>query len=166
MDIRAIRRHNLTRLILEAGGQRALAATAGVSAGYLSQVLSERVNRNVGHNLARRLEEGMGKPYGWMDVIDPATQPGSGNTVREGYAFVDGYGIVSPRRKRLRMLVLEAGGVVPLARQARVSLPFLQQVVQGDVLRWISSCLARRLEVAMDRPKGWMDASPPQMAMV
>ena len=155
MDIRAIRRHNLSRLIREAGGQRALAATSGVSAGYLSQVLSIRVNRNVGHNLARRLESGMGKPYGWMDVMEQVAAKGMLNRVREGAVQ---YGTPSPRRLRLSRLVDEAGGVSHLASRAGIFLPFLLEVVQGERRR-VSWCLARRLEVAMERPRGWMDGS-------
>lgn len=71
MDIRKIRHRNLLHLVAEAGGQKMLAARCGLSAAYICQLLSDKVNRHVGHHAARKLEEGMGKPYGWMDVLRP-----------------------------------------------------------------------------------------------
>ncbi len=68
LDVRTIRLENLQRLVTEAGGQKALAQSTGVSAAYICQVLSDKVARNVGHSLARRLEQGMKKPFGWMDT--------------------------------------------------------------------------------------------------
>lgn len=155
MDVRTIRRHNLERLIREAGGQRHLARRTGVSAAYLSQVLSERVNRNVGHNLARRLEAGMHKPYGWMDVADSALFPAVADRVRERERPEAAYGTPTPRRRGLGRLVAEAGGVAPLAERAAVWLPYLVAVVQGG--GGVPWGLARRLEAAMERPRGWMD---------
>jgi transcriptional regulator with XRE-family HTH domain len=86
MDIRVIRRHNLLHLVREAGGQKRLAERTGVSAAYLSQVLSRKVNRHVGHSLARRLESGMEKPYGWMDVLPPGVQPAAASPGTRGRA--------------------------------------------------------------------------------
>ncbi len=154
MDVRGIRRNNLARLIAEAGGQKALAARAGVSAAYLSQVLSERVRRNVGHNLARRLEEGMSKPYGWMDVLDPA---GVSDRVCEVDAPERAYGELSPRRRRLMILVDEVGGVTALARLSGVWVPYLLQVVGEGAVKSVPSGLARHLEERLKRPRGWFD---------
>ncbi len=69
MDAKAIRLYNLKRLIAEAGGQKKLAQRAGVSPAYLSQIVSTRTPRKMGDNVARRLERGMEKPHGWMDVM-------------------------------------------------------------------------------------------------
>jgi SOS-response transcriptional repressor LexA len=69
MDAKAIRLYNLKRLIGEAGGQKKLALKAGVSPAYLSQIVSLRTPRKMGDNVARRLELGMDKPHGWMDVM-------------------------------------------------------------------------------------------------
>ncbi len=155
MDIRGIRRNNLARLIAEAGGQKALADRSGVSAAYLSQVLSARVPRNVGHNLARRLERGMAKPYGWMDVLDPV----AGGSVRSRQAehAATGYGGQSPRRKGLMALVDAAGGVAELARRCGVWMPYLAQVVRADRGRAVPSGLARHLERQTGHPPGWLD---------
>lgn len=69
MDAKAIRLYNLKRLIAEAGGQKKLAQRCGVSPAYLSQIISLRTPRKMGDNVARRLERGMDKPHGWMDVL-------------------------------------------------------------------------------------------------
>ncbi len=69
MDAKAIRLYNLKRLIAEAGGQKKLAQKAGVSPAYLSQIVSARTPRKMGDDVARRLERGMDKPHGWMDVM-------------------------------------------------------------------------------------------------
>jgi SOS-response transcriptional repressor LexA len=76
MDAKEIRVRNLRHLIGEAGGQRKLAARSGVNPAYLSQILSERTRRGMGDGVARRLEKGMDKPHGWMDVLHEAA-PGA-----------------------------------------------------------------------------------------
>jgi len=96
-----IRLANLRLLIEEcegydnyrAGTATALAAKCETSAGYLSQILTRFRNpsgsiREVGTDLARKLEKGAKKPVGWMDVkhndIDPAE-----NEFRLIYAAMD-----------------------------------------------------------------------------
>jgi hypothetical protein len=63
-----------------AGTATALARKCQTSESYLSQILIHFPNTNgtvrtVGNSLARKLEQGMGKPVGWMDVkhddVDP-----------------------------------------------------------------------------------------------
>lgn len=73
MDIARIRLENLERLIAENGGSlRALADAASTSYDNLWQIrnrspLPSGAPRNVGNRLARKLEEKLGKPVGWMD---------------------------------------------------------------------------------------------------
>ncbi|MFQ5509521.1 MAG: S24 family peptidase [Leptospirillia bacterium] len=90
MDAKAIRLYNLRRLISEAGGQKKLAQRAGVNPAYVSQILSTRTRRSMGDDVARRLESGMGKPHGWMDVIgdDIPVEPGGYQVARTGDAVV------------------------------------------------------------------------------
>jgi transcriptional regulator with XRE-family HTH domain len=162
MDIRTIRHLNLLRLVREAGGQKPLAERAGVSAAYLSQVLSRKVNRHVGHSLARRLEAGTAKPYGWMDVLADR-EPAAGGAVRE----VDGaapYGRGRPngaRRARLLLLAREAGGMDALAARCGVHAPYLAGVAEGAGFPGgFPDDLARRLEAGMGKPAGWLDLGP------
>lgn len=69
-----IRRQNLIRLIEEFGTQEAVAARAGTSQVYISQLRTNARDsktgrpREVGARLARNLEHGCGKATGWMDV--------------------------------------------------------------------------------------------------
>ncbi|MFQ5509522.1 MAG: hypothetical protein ACE5FN_09335 [Leptospirillia bacterium] len=147
MDIREIRRLNARRLIKEAGGQKALADRAGVSAAYISQVLSARVNRNIGHSLARRLERGMGKQYGWMDVLSKEAGYRARDGARGLYGFSGG-----GSANRLLRLAREMGGLNRLAEQAGVYPPYLVQALgQG-----LEADLARRLEQASGYPNGWL----------
>jgi transcriptional regulator with XRE-family HTH domain len=158
MDIRTIRHLNLLRLVREAGGQKRLAERAGVSAAYLSQVLSRKVNRHVGHSLARRLEDGTGKPYGWMDVLE-GPEAATGGALREVDAAPYGRGRPDgTRRAGLLDLAREAGGIGPLAERCGVHAAFLARVVEGTPA--VPEDLARRLEAGMGKPPGWLDRTP------
>jgi hypothetical protein len=74
MDIREIRRQNLAILIAEADGIPELARRSDANETYLRQILSgfqgekDKSPRKVGDQLARKLEIGMSKPVGWMDI--------------------------------------------------------------------------------------------------
>ncbi len=66
MNQNEIRQLNLNLLISEAGMINELAARTGVGRVYISHCRSGF--RNVGDDVARRFEDGMKKPHGWMDV--------------------------------------------------------------------------------------------------
>lgn len=66
MNQNDIRQLNLETLIYEAGSIVHLAETTGLTRGAIQHYRSGE--RNIGDNGARRLEEGMGKPEGWMSV--------------------------------------------------------------------------------------------------
>ncbi len=66
------RLENLELLVVEAGSALKLARFAKTNSSYLSQVRHQRISehgtpRGIGDALAVKLEEGMGKPQGWMD---------------------------------------------------------------------------------------------------
>jgi hypothetical protein len=66
VDVYEIRRRKLEQLVEERGTSlEGLARQAGVLANYLSQI---RGGRPMGSRFARKLEAGMGKPKGWMDL--------------------------------------------------------------------------------------------------
>lgn len=73
MDASDYRRMNLLALIDECGGRRfggvnALAEKIGSNPSHISALISPATSRrNVGPNLARRIEKAFGKPRGWMD---------------------------------------------------------------------------------------------------
>lgn len=70
MDVKSTRRENLAVLVSECHPQTLaeLERRTGVKANYLSQVTGRGPRpRNMGDQVARRLEVGMQKPVGWMD---------------------------------------------------------------------------------------------------
>lgn len=68
-----IRLQNLERLVAEFGTLAAVAERGGTSSIYLSQIRNKAKDaktgrpREMGSGMARKLEEGTGKPWGWMD---------------------------------------------------------------------------------------------------
>lgn len=67
-----IRYKNLLILVDEAGGQAELARATGVSAAYISQLVTRAITpsgkvRNMGDATAEKLERGMKKEPGWLD---------------------------------------------------------------------------------------------------
>lgn len=67
-----IRLKNLELLIAEAGSAANLAQRVGTNSSYLSQVrrrmpTKKGTPRGIGDDLAVKLEQGMGKPEGWLD---------------------------------------------------------------------------------------------------
>ncbi len=67
MDIKTIRKMNVRLLEREIGSLSGLARIAGTTQSYLSQCVGAGAFRNVGDEMARRLEHAMKKPHGWMD---------------------------------------------------------------------------------------------------
>lgn len=68
MDIYAIRKHNLIKLI---GKQKKITCAErwGMSPAHLSQILSDKTAKNLGDDVARRIEIVEGKQRGWFDSI-------------------------------------------------------------------------------------------------
>ena len=68
MNIHSIRKTNLLRLI---GTQRkaSCAERWGISPAHLSQILSQKTEKNLGDEVARRIETAEGLAPGWMDVL-------------------------------------------------------------------------------------------------
>ncbi|WP_020408955.1 LexA family protein [Hahella ganghwensis] len=65
--IHETRLKNLLHLYNLHGGAAGLARKADVSEGYLRQITSEKGGRNVGGQLARKIESNLELPKGWMD---------------------------------------------------------------------------------------------------
>ncbi len=76
MDSHSIRRENLLILIHEIGSKAELGRRADVSIAYLSQVTSEKTQRNIGADVARRIEKAAHKKKGWLDVPHPELRAG------------------------------------------------------------------------------------------
>ncbi|WP_322115106.1 helix-turn-helix transcriptional regulator [Pseudomonas aeruginosa] len=73
MDIYQIRKQNLIQLI---GGQRksACAERWEMNPAHLSQILSDKTRKNLGDDVARRIEELEGLPRGWLDLAQKRAQ--------------------------------------------------------------------------------------------
>ncbi|WP_093414845.1 MULTISPECIES: S24 family peptidase [unclassified Pseudomonas] len=74
MDIYAIRKQQLIRLI---GSQKkgACAERWGMAPAHLSQILSDKTVKNLGDDVARRIEAVEGLPRGWFDSLPAGEQP-------------------------------------------------------------------------------------------
>lgn len=73
MTAEEARLKNLIALVAECGSIVSLAEKAETAAPYISQIINRVPSRtgkprDVGPELARKLETGCGKPVGWMDV--------------------------------------------------------------------------------------------------
>ena len=90
MDIYAIRKQQLISLI---GNQKkgVCAERWGMAPAHLSQILSDKTAKNLGDDVARRIEVVEGLPRGWFDSLPPgdshtyqsAEDSGDGSSVRE-----------------------------------------------------------------------------------
>lgn len=105
MDIYEIRKHNLVRLI---GSQRkgACAERWEMSAAHLSQILSDKTAKNLGDDVARRIEGIEGLPRGWFDSMpDDAPEaeavPTSAADLVKQMLAKSGKGISDATRQRL-----------------------------------------------------------------
>jgi len=73
LTVEEIRRRNLGLLIQEFKTQLNIAWSCKVSVAYLSHIHTQAKKKNgkiatMGSELARKLEKGLGKPTGWMDI--------------------------------------------------------------------------------------------------
>ena len=82
MDIYAIRKQQLISLI---GNQRkgACAERWGMAPAHLSQILSDKTAKNLGDDVARRIEAIEGLPRGWFDSVSSGEGPTTGADLGE-----------------------------------------------------------------------------------
>ncbi|BBH11742.1 hypothetical protein ACUXVY_12710 [Chromobacterium haemolyticum] len=67
LDVFAIRRLNLEKLLAGRGAAARIAANTGSSASYISTLKS--ADRRMGDDIARRIEDSERLPHGWLDQI-------------------------------------------------------------------------------------------------
>ncbi len=71
-----IRKNNLEKLIKESGLNKGkFAEKIDTSPAYISQILSEKTQRDMGNDLARKIESLLAKDHGWMDVLHDSLSP-------------------------------------------------------------------------------------------
>lgn len=73
MDAKSFRTLNIRSLVAAAGGPTEFAEqTGGIwTQAQVSQWISEKNPKGIGHTLARNIEEASGKPHGWLDRQHP-----------------------------------------------------------------------------------------------
>lgn len=69
MNSKEIRRKNLRALVNKADSGAAFAKQADIAPSLLSQILSQNPTRNIGDRLARKIEEKLSLPPGWLDSM-------------------------------------------------------------------------------------------------
>lgn len=85
MDVQKVRKIRLRLLYDELGGVAAVAKKAGTAESYLSQITSEKGNRNLGNRLARKIEISCNKPVGWLDGLEVPDDTNSNVTFLPDY---------------------------------------------------------------------------------
>ena len=76
---------------------RELGELCGVSVAYLSQIKSNKIDRGMGDDVARRLEQGMKKPTGWIDVQQGRNSKGLAKQITaEETKLIEAYRECSP----------------------------------------------------------------------
>ncbi len=81
MNSKEIRRKNLRALVDKADSGAAFAKQADIAPSLLSQILGQNPTRNIGDRLARKIEDRLTLPAGWLDsihgaiVAEPADSP-------------------------------------------------------------------------------------------
>lgn len=68
MDTNSIRRDNLRALAARYPTQAEFAAACGTAPSVISLIVSPNPKRNLGHALARKIENSQGLPPGWLDT--------------------------------------------------------------------------------------------------
>ncbi|POG02188.1 repressor [Pseudomonas putida] len=146
MDIYEIRKHNLVKLI---GSQRkgSCAERWGMAPAHLSQILSDKTAKNLGDDVARRIEEVEKLPRGWFDSI-PSGDDGQplAEAVDSKLSAADlvkqmlaksGRGIPEETRQRLLAAAEEPVPAVAPADSGVVKADFNRPGLVGDEV-WIA----------------------------
>jgi hypothetical protein len=93
MENKEIRRANMLALADQFGGLQGLADKTKTDAKYLSQVKNRWQGRGMGDDVARRIEEALGKPRGWMDTVQTGATFGSARVGARSRSPSGGYGL-------------------------------------------------------------------------
>ncbi|WLH15494.1 S24 family peptidase [Pseudomonas hefeiensis] len=113
MDIYAIRKQQLISLI---GSQRkgACAERWGMAPAHLSQILSDKTAKNLGDDVARRIEAIEGLPRGWFDSISPGESMNPGDELASGEHL--GEASVQTAADQIKQMLSKVKGLTSTAR--------------------------------------------------
>jgi transcriptional regulator with XRE-family HTH domain len=88
MDVYSIRKANLEKALQQRNATVAdFAKQTGVSAIYLTQVLSAKTQRRMGDKVARRIENKAEFPAGWLDMMDAPIASLSNRAIELAHKF-------------------------------------------------------------------------------
>lgn len=90
MDTNTIRRENLRALAARYSTQAEFAAVCGTAPSVISLIVSPNPKRNLGAQLARKIEEATGMPHGWLDQCHSVNE---GKRSPESNARIESEGI-------------------------------------------------------------------------
>ena len=91
MTINEIRRLNLLILIDESGGKKNVFANkVDTAASYISQIFAkdESKRRDIGDDLARKIEAACGKPRGWLDTLKKTSETQLPNSTNDLHSLI------------------------------------------------------------------------------
>jgi hypothetical protein len=145
MDIYEIRKHNLVKLI---GSQRkgSCAERWGMAPAHLSQILSDKTAKNLGDDVARRIEEVEGLPRGWFDSIPPIEETPQFEAMESKLSAADlvkqmlaksGKGIPEETRQRLLAAAADPAIETVVGESGIVKADFNRPGLVGDEV-WIA----------------------------
>ncbi len=146
MDIYEIRKHNLVKLI---GSQRkgSCAERWGMAPAHLSQILSDKTAKNLGDDVARRIEGIEGLPRGWFDSLlaegEPLPEADTADSKLSAADLVkqmlakSGKGIPEEIRERLLAAAEEPAATAGAADRVVVKADLTRPGLVGDEV-WIA----------------------------
>lgn len=85
-DVFRVRRENFKALVKKLRSTTAMANKLDSTPGYISQLISPKNPRNIGENVARKIETAMKLPRGWMDAEHAKGWDGEADTTNGGKA--------------------------------------------------------------------------------
>lgn len=146
-NLSAIRKRNFLCLLASGFEMKDIATKANVNYVYLSQIKSgvaegkARKAKQMGYEVARKIESGLGLEYGWMDIEQPAPESFFGEKKKPGLSGSD-----SRSGK-------QAGGAESVEILSEVSLELLKQASS-----WIelSDCFTKKLDLDPIAVGKWM----------
>lgn len=142
-SINDIRRDNMRKLVeLHCAGKlKTFEAKVGLSQGQASHLNTGF--RNIGDNIALRIENAFNLPTGWMDA-DQHDNPYEMDSK-------------SIRKRNLASLIELHGSQNALAMAVDTDPAYISQIMSDKTKANIGDALARKIETSLGKPHGWMD---------
>lgn len=142
--IKEIRHDNLLRLIDEAKSTSDLATKTGIAVSYLLQIKNKNAIQNgkpkgIGDKIAAKLEDGMNKPRGWLDIDHSSSSAFSYNTAPTIYLKDNLHILLNKKGLDLELLINRA----KVEKNRLIELLDAESISQSDmsIIQAIASVL-------------------------